>query len=310
MIPREYAKYEKTVSVACISFGASWGNKGTNLERIKTYVIEASKQGNNLVIFPECALTGFECDDDVKQNMGPCRMHTETAETIPGPSTEELAKLARELGVYIILGMPERDITNPKRHYNSAAVIGPEGISGVSRKLHLGLPPWVDEGLCFTQGDELNLFETKYGPIGVLVCYDFTLVPELPRLLMLKGARLIAVPSASAAGPGKIESFLHRTVARAAENLTYCAVANAVGTDRLKSYIGHSYIVGPGSSTPGTIPRYSQVYASGEGEHEEIVSATLNFEKLHRIHEICRLKETRRADLILDEFRKLTEPGK
>jgi predicted amidohydrolase len=310
MIPKEYIKYEQTVSVACVSFSASWGDKSANLERIKTFVVEASKQGNNLIIFPECALTGFECADDVKQTMGPCQMHREAAETIPGPSTEELAKLARELGVYIIFGMPERDKMNPKIHYNSTAVIGPEGIIGASRKLHLGLPPWVNEGICFTQGDELKVFETTYGPIGVLLCYDFLLQPELPRLLMLKGALLIAVPSASGTGPGKMESYIHRIIARAAENLIYCAVSNAVGTDRHKSYFGHSCIAGPGSVTPGALPQYAQLYASGTWQNEEIVSATLNFEKLHRIREICHLKEGRRADLLLDEFKKLMESEK
>jgi len=77
-------------------------------------------------VFPELALSGYECSEEAHKEHKPCSMHTETAETIPGPSTLEVDRVAKDLGVYVLFGMPERDKNDPKLHYNSVAVIGPE----------------------------------------------------------------------------------------------------------------------------------------------------------------------------------------
>jgi predicted amidohydrolase len=182
MIPEKYQKYEKVVSIACVSFTTIWGNKQANLEKIKKYVVEAVSQGNNIVVFPELALSGYECDDG-------CMHHT-NAETVPGPSTEEIAALAKKHNVYVVFGLPEKDKKDPNIHYISSAVVGPEGILGAYRKLHLMESPFT-ETKCFKPGNDLPIFETKYGPIGIQICYDFWSFPEITRILALKGARII-----------------------------------------------------------------------------------------------------------------------
>jgi len=117
------------------------GKKEANLGKIKTFITQAAAQGNHIVVFPELALSGYECNEYGTKDKKRCTMHERAAETIPGPSTEEISKLTKELGVYVILGMPEQDRTDRKVRYISAAVIGPEGCLGAYRKLHLLPPP-------------------------------------------------------------------------------------------------------------------------------------------------------------------------
>jgi predicted amidohydrolase len=163
----------ETVSLACINFHPEWGDKAANLAKMKAFVTDAARQGNHIIVFPELALSGYECSEDAGAEKKSCRMHAELAEAIPGPSTEEMSSLAKELDVYIIFGMPEQDKKNPAAHYISSVVIAPEGILGAYRKLHLAPWPRFTERLCFSAGDAVPVWKTRYGNIGVLICYDF-----------------------------------------------------------------------------------------------------------------------------------------
>ena len=91
----------ETVSVACINFHPQWGDKAANLAKMKAFVTEAAKQGNNIIVFPELALSGYECSEEAAAEKTSCRMHTELAETIPGPSTEEMSVLAKKLNILL-----------------------------------------------------------------------------------------------------------------------------------------------------------------------------------------------------------------
>jgi len=278
MIPKEYEKYEKVVTVAAVNFGVEWGNKAANLEKMKLKIREAVAIGVNMVCFPELALSGCECGTEGIKEGKSCAMHEETAETIPGPATEEIAKLAKELDVYVIFGMPERDAKDPKVKYVASAVVGPEGLLGSYRKLMVGLPErlpggLVTQGYCFKTGNELPIFETKYGPIGVQICGDFWSFPEWSRILILKGARIIFNTTGCFFAPGMLDMMRNEAIGRAQSMDTYMVSSNFVGKERTLSYHGHSIIAGPG------FPKWSKVLAEGE-DAEEIVWATLSFETL------------------------------
>ncbi len=288
----------ETVSLACINFHPEWGNKAANLAKIKTFVTDAAKLGNHVIVFPELALSGYECSEDIGDEKKSCRMHAELAEAIPGPSTEEISSLAKKLDVYIIFGMPEQDTKNPAARYISSAVIAPEGILGAYRKLHLAPWPRFTESLCFSPGDAVPVWKTRYGNIGVLICYDFYFFPELARIMALKEATLLVNTTASAAGPGKPYYIVQQTGCRATENLVYAASANLVGKERTKTYYGHSVIAGPSD------PRPAYVFAEG-GESEQIVSATLNFAKLRSYAEKLDWKINRQFELIHQEMANL-----
>ena len=292
--------YEETVSLACVNFHTEWGDKAANVAKMKTFTTDAAKQGNNIIIFPELALSGYECSENIGPEKKSCKMHQKLAEAIPGPSTEEMAGLAKELDVYIIFGMPEQDKKNSATRYISSVVIAPEGILGAYRKLHLAPWPRFTESLCFSPGDEVPVWKTRYGNIGVLICYDFYFFPELARIMALKEATLLVNTTASASGPGKPYYIVQQTGSRATENLVYAASANLVGKERTKTYYGHSVIAGPHHPSP------AYVFAEG-GEAEEIVSATLSFPRLSAYRELLDWKKGRQSQLIIKELNKVSE---
>jgi N-carbamoylputrescine amidase len=317
MIPAEYMAFEQVVTVGCANFERG-NTKRESLARIEAATREAAAQGVNILLFPEGALAGT-IDCSCRFDGGACPGHRELAETVPGPATEQIAVLAHELDIYVVFGMAECDPDDPSVLYNAAAVVGPEGILGTYRKLHLGTLPLVTEGITYRPGSSLPLFATRFGPIGVLIDYDFWFNPELSRLLMLKGARVLLSPSGTFKGPGKRDYIVHTTSVRAQENLVYTATANLVGgaerTDysaghlsnpRADDYLGHSVIAGP------AFPRYSQVYVEA-GDTEEIVSATLSFDKLHRWDSVFPVRQWRggrqlaASRLIADEFAALAK---
>jgi predicted amidohydrolase len=291
--------YRETVSVACINFCPEWGNKAANLSKIRTLSKQAADQGNNIIVFPELALTGYECSETAGPGRHGCDMHRKLAETVPGPSTEAIKILAQELDAYIIFGMPERDPANSDTLYISSVIAGPDGLQGVYRKLHLAPLPRFTESLCFSTGNELPVWETRYGKIGILICYDFYFFPELARILTLKGATIIVNTSASTTGPGKSFFLVQQTGSRATENCIYTATANLVGKERNNSYSGHSVIAGP------LTPRPAFIFAEG-GETEEIVSATLSMKRLRVRQQQLNWQKDRQYDLINAEFVRFT----
>jgi predicted amidohydrolase len=260
------------VTVAAVNFSGAWGDKEENLARIERWLREASEAGVQIACFPELALSGYECDEALNGD-GPCALHLEAAETIPGPATERLQRTCGDLGIYAIVGMPERDPEHPDRLYLSAAVIGPEGVLGAHRKTIVVGEPLYTESACFQPGSGVSSFETQFGPIGVLICYEFSLVPELARLAYLQGARIIFGLNSSPTGEAKPEFFRQQTAARATDSLIYAVGCNRVGRENKREYYGHSTIAGP------RYPRLSEILASG-GDGEELVAATLDLSAL------------------------------
>ncbi|MDP2663533.1 MAG: carbon-nitrogen hydrolase family protein [Dehalococcoidia bacterium] len=288
------------VTVGAVNWKGEWGNKAANLEKMKTKIREAARLGIDILCFPELALTGYECSEEDASRQGPCALHAEGAETIPGPSTEEIAGLARELDVYVIMGMPERDASDTQALYISAAVVGPEGMLGSYRKLHLATPPTWTEYYCFKPGNELPVFNTRFGPIGVQICADFWKYPEATRILTLKGAGIVFVPVGSASSPGKIDMMTHATAASGFQYVTYVVTANHVGRERALSYYGHSTIAGPRQ------PRLCAIYAQG-GDDEEIVWATLSMKNLALSRKSSQVIERGNWRLFASEYQKLVD---
>ena len=291
MIPEQYRQYADTVTLGCVNYDSIWNDKAASIGKVKRLIGEAADQGIDILVFPELSLSGYESNEDNT-------MHREFAETIPGPATEEIAALTKRLDIYVILGMPERDPDDAGACYISCPLLGPEGFVGNYRKLHLGTPPLFRESLCFTGGDSVPVFPTRYGPVGIQICADFWVFPELSRILMLKGARVIVNSTASMSMPGRPFYITSMTAARATENMVYTASANLVGKERTLSYYGYSTIAGP------SYPRFSHIHAQAE-DKEEIISATLSFDKLHRFREAVSLDRIRRSDVIRDELNQL-----
>ena len=278
------------VTIGCVNYQSIWGDVDANLEKMKKITAQAAEQGINLLVFPELALSGYECDDRC--------MHASAAQMIPGPASEEMARTAVENDVYVVFGMPERDSNNPDARYITSVLVGPEGLIGRYRKIHLARPPVFTESLCFAPGKDLPVFETRYGRVGIQICFDFWVYPELTRILVLKGAEIVVNTTGSVSGPGKQFFLTAMTAARAAENRICTATANLVGKERTLSFYGHSAIA---AAAP---PTWLQVYAQG-GAEEEIVSATVNLQALRWWRGRSDWQQARREDIILDEMERL-----
>jgi Predicted amidohydrolase len=228
-------KYEDIVTVAAINFQPKWGNKADNLRRMKGYVTAAAKQGADIILFPETALTGYGVKDDDPV------MQRDNAETVPGPSTLELAELTKKYGVYVVVGMPERDAKDAGVIYNSAAVMGPEGVIGAYRKIH----PAAKESMWAAKGSEPLMFDTPWGPVGVGICYDSYCFPELARYYRALGSRLY-LNATAIHNVERWEDLYYPTLkARSIENGMFVASSNLVGDDLDTYFPGASMIVGP-----------------------------------------------------------------
>ncbi|MGE0409236.1 MAG: carbon-nitrogen hydrolase family protein, partial [Amphiplicatus sp.] len=156
-------------------------------------------------------------------------------ETIPGPSTEALAARCRELNVHVIVGLLEEE---GGKFYNSAAFVGPQGLVGKHRKLHL---PNVGVDRFVNRGDlPPSVYETEIGRIGMGICYD-SAFPEHARVLALQGADLIVNITN---GPEGAEFCVeHTALTRARENHVYYAAINRTGEERGVTFFGQSKIV-------------------------------------------------------------------
>ena len=256
------------VTVACVNFRTAWGDKGSNLKRIKGYITAAVKRGADIILFPELALTGYEVE-------GKAMMYKENAEIIPGPSTDEIALLTRRYGVYVVVGMSEKDKEDSRIFYNSAAVVGPEGVIGSYAKL---MPASPDLKWC-TKGKKPFVFDTTWGLVGVGICYDTYMFPELPRYYAALGARLYLHITALPDFEGWKEYYLNQLQARAIENMMFVASSNMVGKEFSPNFPGASLILGPGEEN-----HVVKCYAGpGSEDNEEMIIATIDLSEADRM---------------------------
>lgn len=221
-----------------------------NLEKILLKTRKAAAGGARLIVFPECALTGYVFTS--RQEAFPY------AETVPGPAVEQIAAVCKELDVYVIFGLIEKD---GDRLYNAAVLTGPKGLIGKHRKIH---PPLGALDKFMDKGDiPFTVYKTPVGNIGMLICHDITF-PESARVLMLQGADIIAVPTNWPRMLDVVSRYFINT--RAVENFVHIVAADRVGTERKAQFLGQSKIVSAAGVT--------KVEASTE--NEQIISADLD----------------------------------
>lgn len=228
---------KEITNVAVITFHAFWGKKAQNLDRIAGLIESCAKRGADFILLPEMSLTGY---DDQPQVPFQNKMQVKMAEPIPGPATNRLAKITHHYGVYAFVGMPERDLDSGQV-YNSIAVLGPQGLIGTYRKMHLpGLEPnWA------ARGQNPLMIETPWGPVGCAICYDTWAFPELMRYYAAQGCRLYINITATAKIRGKhlANTNIEAGVIR---DRIFIASANLGGKDLYNDFWGGSSVVGPG----------------------------------------------------------------
>jgi predicted amidohydrolase len=196
--------------IGFFQFSPRFGEVDQNLGALAAAVSGARA---DLVVAPELALSGYLFASSAEVE----RM----AQEVPGPATDRLVGAAAEAGCHVVVGMAER---GGRYIYNSAVLVGPRGVVGVYRKVHL----FAEEKLYFTPGDlGFPLFEIRGVKIGLLVCFDH-FFPEAARTLALQGAQIICHPS-NLVLP---EYGQLTTRVRSIENRVFWILANRYGTER------------------------------------------------------------------------------
>jgi N-carbamoylputrescine amidase len=236
-----------------------------NLAKAEWKIREAAARGAQIICLQELFRSQYFCREENHEMFA-------LAEPIPGPSTEALGKLARELGVVVIASLFERRAAGV--YHNTAAVIGIDGgIVGIYRKMHIPDDPLYFEKFYFTPGDLgfLN-FDTPFGRIGTLVCWD-QWYPEGARLSSLAGASILFYPTAIGWHPsekaqhGAAQLDAWKTIQRshAIANGIYVAAVNRIGFEGPREkgieFWGSSFVADP----------FGQVIAEASLDQEEIL---------------------------------------
>jgi N-carbamoylputrescine amidase len=207
------------------------GSPDDNVRKAAEKVREAAGLGAEVVCLPELYRTPYFCQKEDHANFG-------LAETVPGPSTEALGRVAKEKGVAVVVPIFERRA--PGLYHNSAVVLDADGrVAGLYRKMHIPDDPLFYEKFYFAPGDLGFLaFDVRPGRIGTLICWD-QWYPEGARLTALRGATVLFYPTAigwhpsEKAGHGVAQRSAWQTIQRshAIANGVYVAVVNRVGRE-------------------------------------------------------------------------------
>jgi 5-aminopentanamidase len=219
-----------TVTVAAAQVGAELDKVDDNVKRVVQKIHEAAASGVQFVVFPETILNGYLFEDAASVRR--------SALAIDGPEVGRLFAACKETGLVAVVGLLE---AADDTVYNTAALIGSDGLIGTYRKQHLpclGLDRFVSKG----PSSAPAVFDTPIGRVGLAICYDIRF-PESARCLALAGADLIAQPSV---WPDSVDIIAeHMTRVRAAENHVYLIAVSRGDVEGDIQYRGNSQIIDP-----------------------------------------------------------------
>jgi N-carbamoylputrescine amidase len=250
-------------------------NPSENLSNAERLVREAARRGAKIICLQEIFTTQYFCQvEDHK--------YFQFAESIPGPSTEQLSRVAKELEIVIVAPLFEKRAAG--LYHNTAAIIDADGrYLGKYRKMHIPDDPLFYEKFYFTPGDlGFKSWETKYAKIGVLVCWD-QWYPEGARLTAMSGAQILFYPTAIGWHPSEKKEFGVRqhssweTIQRshAIANGCYVAAPNRIGHEAPDGgpgieFWGQSFVADPSG----------QIIAKASIDQEEVLIAEVDLAAL------------------------------
>ncbi len=265
----------RTVQIGLLQKTCS-ADPAVNLEQAIESIRTIAKSGAQVICLQEVFNTQYPCQSEDHANF-------ELAEPIPGPTTTAVSRIAKELGVVVVVPLFERRA--PGLYHNSAVVIDADGsIAGMYRKMHIPDDQLYYEKFYFTPGDLGFLaFKTKFAKVGVCICWD-QWYPEAARLTAMKVAELLFYPTAIGWIPGEKAEYgeaqyaAWQTMIRshAIANGLYVGAPNRVGREGEIEFWGGSFVADP----------YGKVLekASHETEQNMIVGCDLDLINTARTH--------------------------
>ena len=263
-----------------------------NERKAASLVREAASRGAEVVCLPELYRTPYFCQKEDASLF-------DLAETIPGPSTELLSRVAREAGVAVVAPLFEKRA--PGLYHNTVAVLDADGsLVGLYRKMHIPDDPAFYEKFYFTPGDlGFQAFDVRPGRIGALICWD-QWYPEGARLTALRGAVILFYPTAIGWHPnekaehGAVQRSAWQTIQRghAIANGVYVAAVNRVGHEVPPEggpgleFWGSSFLADP----------FGVVIAEASTDREEILVADVDLEHIENVRRNWPFLRDRRID--------------
>ncbi len=249
----------RQLNIAVVQTLPLLGKMETNVGKMAEMITRiATEQPVDMIVFPELAATGYEGGQRFAQ----------MAQRVPGALVNILGQHANEFGVYVLVGMAEKEKVETVL-YNSAILIGPDGnVAGDYRKVHLK----AEERLVFRPGYKISPIETEVGVIGVMTGWDLAF-PEAARNLVLDGAEVLLVPAAWELKDADMWRTL--LVSRAYENGVFVAAANRIGEEPSYTFAGQSAVLGP----------RGEVMAALEQPEEGYVVVKLDLDEVRKVRE-------------------------
>jgi N-carbamoylputrescine amidase len=257
-----------------------------NLKKAIARIGEAAKRGARIVCLQELFRSQYFCQiEDIEL--------FKLAETIPGPSTQALSKVARRNKVVIIASLFEKRAAGV--YHNTAVIIDANGrIAGKYRKMHIPDDPLYYEKFYFTPGDlGFQSHDTAYGKVGALVCWD-QWFPEAARLTALSGAQFLFYPTAIGWLPDEKEEMNQaqhsawETIQRAhaIANGVYVVVVNRVGAEGKLTFWGQSFVADP----------FGRIIAKASADKEEVIVVECDLDKIDETRQNWPFLRDRRID--------------
>jgi len=248
------------MKIALISMRPKIADKKANLQTMEKYV---KKTTADLYVFGEMSLTGYRCKDELR----------DLAEPVNGPSIKYMKKVAKERKCYIVFGMPLQDSNVEGLIHNAAVLIHPEGKVDVYNKWFLPTFGPFEEKIFFDEGESVKVFNTKFGKIGLIVCYDI-FFPELCKAYSLQGADMIICISAT---PSVNRKYFETLMpARAVENTVFFAYVNLVGTQEDLVFFGGAQLYDPLGNLLVKSPYYKENIIACDIDFKQIKLARAN----------------------------------
>lgn len=221
------------------------GSPSRCIETAISWIEKAAAEGSQVICLQELIAGPYPCQSEDHRNF-------DYAESIPGPSTEAIAEVAKRLEVVVVVPLFERRA--PGLYHNTVAVIDADGsIAGLYRKMHIPDDPLFYEKFYFTPGDlGFKPIQTRYAKLGVGICWD-QWFPEAARLFALAGAEILLYPTAigwideekEEFGAGQQDAWLTAMRAHAIANGLWLGAANRVGVEGRLEFWGTSFVASP-----------------------------------------------------------------
>ena len=259
-----------------------------NLSKAVQKIKEAAAKGAQIVCLQELFRSLYFCDTEDYD-------HFKLAESIPGPSTDALSKLAKELGVVIIASLFEKRTSGI--YHNTTAILDADGsYLGKYRKMHIPDDPAFYEKFYFTPGDlGYKVFKTKFATIGVLICWD-QWYPEGSRITALMGAEVLFYPTAigwatsqdEATNKEQFEAWQTIQRSHAVANGVHVVSVNRVGfeQDGAMKFWGGSFVANP----------LGRILYQGSHDQEEVHVEEVDLDKTDHVRTHWPFLRDRRID--------------